>query len=791
MSKKEINRMTIREIIKKVGIMLVSEQFDYILTDKAYVEQVTQGIDINLNKQEIQNFIQQNPDKIDKERLLFLTAKNLRHYINLGKRENWDTVEEKLALEQAKMRYEVAKKLLDGSDVEIPAIAKRGDRTIIKEFWTVNNFFLNKGDSEKQRKLKQENLSAVKDLQDTGMMDIIFNISSLDDFEDYLCYYAGNGKFLEFIITRNGNKRCNNIIEEEKIQISDEEKYEILIDQCRIEFDEVMYKYCEKFNIEKLLLVSAYRVKDILDVSEDFSVKEMQKLVEFLEYAESHIQNPKMKIHEKVYLKTIDDKADIEYSYKELQQDLSRVVTAEEGKYYFPKRSLEKMKCEVLNGEFGFEKVNHMQVFELLNFSTEEKNKLVEINPTNFEHLLMLDALNREEIHNIIKHRLGDYKINQIHLCYLYDNDFIENSDIIEMYMQDHVELSKVVDFSFMNENFDTEISVEKLMEYYKKAKEEPEKAKDFDCYRLLFCEVKSKGKSPEQQSQIAEQIAMQICELESEYEDFKNLYQSSLLPIDTLLEWNGEEVIYDLIQSAHLKPRDAKNLLFKGELDLEKACHALKTSNLSDEEKLNFIFSSFNGAGKNIEQIRTQNDARMYLIQALNVSNEMVQGQKNSTTTRTKSQTTKKQEANRYVTDPIYRWQLFSELDEDCEIELYLDGTAKVSLPNLDKIILEKLFKSTKMGTKINYGAATYMMKQEEFYKNQNNIVEDGKVNRRFLVEMGEKEEADRFVHSSKWGKVLKENLEISLEKGYSQEKIERIDKLVDQIEKARELTD
>ena len=182
MSKKEINRMTIREIIKKVGIMLVSEQFDYILTDKAYVEQVTQGIDINLNKQEIQNFIQQNPDKIDKERLLFLTAKNLRHYINLGKRENWDTVEEKLALEQAKMRYEVAKKLLDGSDVEIPAIAKRGDRTIIKEFWTVNNFFLNKGDSEKQRKLKQENLSAVKDLQDTGMMDIIFNISSLDDF---------------------------------------------------------------------------------------------------------------------------------------------------------------------------------------------------------------------------------------------------------------------------------------------------------------------------------------------------------------------------------------------------------------------------------------------------------------------------------------------------------------------------------------------------------------------------------------------------------------------------------
>lgn len=121
----------------------------------------------------------------------------------------------------------------------------------------------------------------------------------------------------------------------------------------------------------------------------------------------------------------------------------------------------------------------------------------------------------------------------------------------------------------------------------------------------------------------------------------------------------------------------------------------------------------------------------------------------------------------------------------------MYLDGTAKVSLPNLNKIVIEKLFKSTKEGTRINYGAATYILDQEEFYKHQEEIIEDKKVNRKVLVKMGKNGTADKVIHSTTWGKDVKQSLEVSQENGYSEKRIARIDALINRIEKARELID
>ena len=161
-------------------------------------------------------------------------------------------------------------------------------------------------------------------------------------------------------------------------------------------------------------------------------------------------------------------------------------------------------------------------------------------------------------------------------------------------------------------------------MNYYVNREEDSEKERDFERYALLFRELHIKEKSSEEQLQIADEIMEELYKTESDYEvDLKNLYKDSLLPIQTLIDWNGEQMIYDLIKNHSLKPKDARELLMTGTLNLDKTYQALVVSNLSDEEKLNFIFSSFNGAGENIEEIKRQNEARMYLIQAIHVTND------------------------------------------------------------------------------------------------------------------------------------------------------------------------
>lgn len=789
MSKKEIRQMSIDEICSKIDMMIFSSQLQFILTDASYTEEIRNNRCMNLTQTEVYQYIIENPEKIDKERLIFFTAWNFKIQLEqLSALNLLDRQREKKAITD---KYTVAKKLLQGLNVEMPVISYQDGKDVIEEFWTVNHLLANNKSQknfEKELNKKERNLKIVKDLKKLGLLDTIFYMSHLDDFQDYLCYYLGNGKFFRAVMVDNVSHKYKKIMDLAESELSEKEEYDIHLELYREEFSEMIEKYCHKFNMDKFLLVAAYRAKDVLQNGAEISDEKAEQFLKIMHYASKALPGKTVKFFGKIHLDSMEGKTNVEYSNKKLQEDFTRVVDG----VYFSKEDLRDIRNELLIGNIKVADVRNPKIFELLSFSASEKNKLLELEPSNFEQLLRLCAFDGDEIKNIIHNEIGEYRLGNMGLLYLYEESLIEKSDIIKMYMNNHVDLSKMADFACIHESLQEEITIQRLMEYYRQAKQTPQKQKDFDRYRLLFLELKIKGKGPEEQEEIAEQIVEEIYQTDSEYgNDFKNLYQANLLPIQTLIAWNGEEIIYDLIKNSALKPRDAKTLLMSEELDLPKTCHALKISNLSDEEKLNFIFSSFNGTGNNEEEIQSQNEARMYLLQAIHVSKETVDIQRNVHNFGKRNKTTTKSKENRYVTDPVYRWQLFSELDEDCNIDLYLDGTAKVSLPNLNKVIIEKLFKSTKEGTKINYGAATYIMSQEEFYHHKDKIERDGKVSRRALVEMREAEVADRLVHSPKWGRALKENLEISQENGYSQEKLERIDTLVNRIEKARELLD
>lgn len=790
----KLNKMSVENIIREIGINIYHNQLSGLLKDATTLNQLNKDLkDRRLTADEMIQFLIDNNDNIDKEKLVYIIAQNTKE--DMLKMNNKELEEmEKFQYNRYRGCYEVCLKLLQNAQVEFPVFQVKDGIVSIKKFSTMEDLDKNLGKQQKKtpNNRRQENLKRLNQIDEQIPLECLFMIGSLRDLERFVCYYEGNGPvFTNMAINNTSILLVKFVTEEEKkgrtVEEGSEEfenkKYMLLLEQSK----KVLLDHPEKFDIDKFLLISAYRAKDLLERNDEMYEAERENNIKIMQVAHELIENPKLKISGSIKTLYCNKYKKITYSTEMLAKDVQKIVN---GKYY-SKAEISNEKRKILEGEIDLGKVGSREYLDVLDFSKNEKRELIAKNPKNLEYLSIFGQLEQEQIQESLK-KIEGFKFDFIFIDSLYRNGNINKRDLVTMYMKNNMDLSRIID---INENYDLqpEITVEELMEYYEAMKENEEKTRDFDRYSLLFRELKIKGKAQEVRDEIAEQMAMKVCESDNEYEDFKNLYEANLLPIKTLIEWNDEDIIYDLIKNSSLKPRDAKDLLMEGMLDLKKVYFVLKNSDLSDAEKMNFIFSSFDGVGKTTEEINIQNEARMYLIQAINIQKEFSGFEECEIKEQTRTRGEGGIKRNQYVTDPVHRWQLFSQIDDDCVSQAYSDGTVAFTLPNVKNgtVVIEKLFKRTKNGVKINYGAATYVMSQEEFLKRKSNIEFDNKINRKVLIEMNAEGEAEKFIHSVGWGKEIKKNLGILVENGYSQEKIEEINKTVERIEKARELVD
>lgn len=777
MVKSRVSQMNLEEIFEKVGKLIFVEQLKYVLVE------IKGANAFACEQNKIVDYLKEQEKNVDKERLIFCMAINLKRALegDLSKLSIADTF-------LTKQCYDNVKELLKGVKAELPHITKQNGRAEIDFFVTVDEFL---GGKEKSTDIKQKNDALIRDMEQHQVLKKVIPNISVVDFKDCLCYYSGNGSFLEYVVQENfyqlveDCKRMNQTLGKEfsKEELEDLEELAYIRELLN-----VIKANSDKIDVEKLMLLSAWRAKKMLeDYSNDITPSENKNCAEVMEYVSQNV-NPKLTMNAKVLMLYQEQKQYMQYSTKELKEDLKRITTSIEGKKaYFGNQQLMEMKKAILRGEQSLNDIVQAGAFPLMKFTAKEKQELMKQEAYNFEFLVAFDALTSEEIKEALEN-LKDYKVESID--YLYGENLIDKTDLVKMYMRNQMDLNKALDCDALYD-LKSEVNVEELMGYYAKMKEDSGNSKDFERYALLFREIKLKGRESEVQTGLSERIVEKIYETEGEYkEDFKKLYQSDLLPIRMLMDWNGEEIVYDLIANQQLKPHDAKDLLMMKELDLEKVYKVLKNSHMSEEEKMNFIFSSFDGTGKNEEEIKAQNEARMYLIQAVCISKDMVYGEKTGSS-KERRNVAESIKRNQYVTDPVYRWQLFSQMDSNCTSKAYLDGTVVFMLPNIKNgtVVIEKMYKGTKEGTKINYGSATYVMSEEEFVNHKSQIEQDRKINRKVLIQLMEEGKADKVIHSESWGKGLKKHLGLSAQSGYSEEKMAKIDELVARIERAREL--
>lgn len=213
--------------------------------------------------------------------------------------------------------------------------------------------------------------------------------------------------------------------------------------------------------------------------------------------------------------------------------------------------------------------------------------------------------------------------------------------------------------------------------------------------------------------------------------------------------------------------------------------------SGLTDEEKISVIITMFDE--------ENQQELRDELFQTLGIlddekteSDESNGKKKKDQENEVEPKPTPKPPApkgNSYEFDPCYKIQLLSLIDKDYRPRLTLDGHMIFELPNLNKVIIEKMFRKNKEGKIVNANdAATYVLDLDTL-NSENIISKTDKIDRSQLYRLAKNKKVVRYYHTKNWGDTIKEAFDIEKSERHSKQDKKQIDEIIERSKRTRKL--
>lgn len=739
-------------------------------------------------KEDTWDFIKKHEDKIDKEKLVYVLTNAAKDYLIASK--NFKNPN-KLKIQKA---YETGLKLLNGIKRTFPTVIAKDGKFVFEAVGSVNDLKL-----DNRQKNEAQNYE-LKKMEESGVDRYTLVFGVIDEFSSCVCKSNENADTFSRILRYN----CKKVIKKYKMK-GVEENEEFYIDTYVSEIRDYLKRFPKEFNMEKIMLLSAWRMKNSLEnESEKLKEDEIKDIIKCMKYYNENIKKNisiKETIQKSVFGPEIGE---IQYSTEELREDFKKVI----GDKYYSDIELEDIKSKILNGESNLSDLENPQIYNLINFTNEEVNN-IKSNYQNFDVLLKLNHISKEEAKEIIQK--NRFSIGYETIKILASKRFISENDIKEMYLNGNISTSTMEEI-VNDTRFNIEITCQELLNKYEEfleSREDDVKLTRVKKYGKLAKKINSKDPKMEEEfyGEIIDKLYSNRDEL-----DLDELYDLEILPIQTLIDWDGEERIYKLIENLKLKSEDIVQLLKRDILNIQKMGNALVKSKSSKIEKIKYICDSFSYQCNTKEEADEQAINAESLTQYVEMSNIIKDVDENAFLERGQSEHKKTiklgngKKRKEYVSDIISRWNLFKELDDNCTVEMYNDGTTKFELPNVNggTVVFEKTLKMKDDVMVPDYAKATYIMSYSDYIKNRPRIEQqaytskDSKtsdvvlgINRKTLVSMYNCHQADKIIHSPAWGKRVKEKLGGSIINLYGEQKENRIDSLINKIEKSRTLID
>lgn len=208
--------------------------------------------------------------------------------------------------------------------------------------------------------------------------------------------------------------------------------------------------------------------------------------------------------------------------------------------------------------------------------------------------------------------------------------------------------------------------------------------------------------------------IEMDVSDEDVLKESLKVLYEDGLIGLENIVHMDNNYIIPMLDKLSIEDTKKVRNSMSKKDLEdmLDKI---FDDQEFSDERKFIIIMNMFG------EDSKEDRESREFYLSMLNFDNsEKKVKRKGPKKTRNGDGG---KDSNKYVYPDFVKWKFYNALDKDVRATRYANGFVEFASSKLGVRIIEKYYD----GDKPAYGVATYVLSEEEFRRNESELVTIG----------------------------------------------------------------
>lgn len=346
-----------------------------------------------------------------------------------------------------------------------------------------------------------------------------------------------------------------------------------------------IYKNIAYFNVEKLLVISAFRFQQTLETGKlgDEFLPTYKSVMERIYSVIVDMKCDKKEYVHTVQGNTVEENSEapwlrIQYS----PSDIKRCINKFTSKGFLTTEYINDIVEEIMNGEKTLPSLDEEEIDVI--FSKSELEEIALLNDENFIYVSKKMNWGKEKI--ISKFVAMKSISGQLLETYLTEG-ILEGKDILDFYMKGLVSIEQI---NIISKIFDlsNDISEQKLYELYTKSHDENNKEKEstkkeyeryLELYRLIF-----KGLNEEKQNTYSDNLAGQIIEENEEKianKYLKEFFINEVVTPDAIISWCSKEKFEELVSSCYES----------NSISLDKICRLTKEGKISNKIIIEIIY--------------------------------------------------------------------------------------------------------------------------------------------------------------------------------------------------------
>ena len=627
----KISKKSLKEIFDITGFILAIEDVLYFCNDMQTLQKLSDYSEQEkITATKLQAFLFKHEDKLDKEKLVLVLYDNLKQSIQgidkmllklnnkIQSSSGRNLLELKTQISELQYQKIIHKEFLEDIKKLLPTISK----VVSIYHYDKSTAQTNLRIIDPQKELSKSNSNYRKNLKRFNEIDNFFKQADSKDglgieymlqsimFTDFYEIFPDEqfGDNIRTLLLENAAITQKLITRKElnALQSKDYEKYCYILESINTnilltDVKNVLEKYIEYVDIDKLITICAYRFEEGLE-NKSIKPKSFESVKEILAASLIHLKNTNKVFKYKLQIKNENyiDK-EFEYSGNDIIKCLSRFV----GDTYLTKDDIAKKTQEITSGKATLLDLDSAQVLAI--FSDNQLEELATLNDENLQYVSTSSKWDRVKILNTIVNR---HSCSTNLLNHLITQQNILPADIIHLYMLNILSLDQIKQIK-NNINLEDSINSYDLIQYYEYSSKEDsteQEKQNYNKYLNIYKEIKipknsEQAKNPEGQEKLENQ-ANELMEQMIENNNYENkekylyqleeFYKQGLLTLNVILEWNDEAVIKDFItelfKESAINLEGIKLFIKNGKLPFEYIKELVWVNDITYEKRIKIL---------------------------------------------------------------------------------------------------------------------------------------------------------------------------------------------------------